>query len=329
MYAVPWCIERARISSVCVVDAETPPPHVAGLPVHASLETAKQKVGVFKLRQGEETWKQRVAALAPHDGHSRAPPPCSRAYYKMVEIIRTCILPAPTESLHMCEAPGGFVQAVLDEFGAVRRASAFSLRGPGTLAFANVVRADPRVRIVEPAHRGDIHDGRVRAELCQTIGAGSMHLVTGDAAGDMDNDHANIEAASATLLLCQIEVAAAVQAAGGSLVLKIFGASQPVTLQIIAILTNMYAEVAIIKPHSSRAVNDERYVVCTKFERAIALHLPPAMRPFVHAACTVSNEWSAALLRISAVEAQKQIRAIEQALKTRQTNIEVAVASFK
>jgi 23S rRNA U2552 (ribose-2'-O)-methylase RlmE/FtsJ len=39
--------------------------------------------------------------------------PVSRAYFKMIEIIRTNVIKPPTESLHLCEAPGGFAQAVL------------------------------------------------------------------------------------------------------------------------------------------------------------------------------------------------------------------------
>ena len=59
--------------------------------------------------------------------------PVSRAYFKMIEIIRTNVIKPPTESLHLCEAPGGFAQAVLSEFPSLHTAHATSLLTNGGL----------------------------------------------------------------------------------------------------------------------------------------------------------------------------------------------------
>ena len=88
------------------------------LDVDHELKDIKEEVGAFKAMHGEACWKASVAATQrPISSHHSAAEAGIWAFYKLVEIVRTPSIPAPRTSLHICEAPGGFAQAVAHEFG--------------------------------------------------------------------------------------------------------------------------------------------------------------------------------------------------------------------
>jgi len=115
MLATPWHISSCEVKNVnpcydghCEEIKST---------IFDDLEDTKHQVGNFRIEKGLEQWKHSVNSI---DTNVKMPltleHPINRAYFKMVEIIRTCIVPPKRKSFHMCEAPGGFVQACLEEF---------------------------------------------------------------------------------------------------------------------------------------------------------------------------------------------------------------------
>ena len=175
----------------------------------------------------------------------------SRAYHKMGEMWASCALPFPAASLHLCEAPGGFVQWLGDfhpdpaawEWRAVSLAD-------GPRFQTDLLRTD----------RGHAETGDVTALVENPALSGRYDLVTADGAADMD--HANLEDAHWPLLVAQTKVALRALRPKGTLVVKFFEGGNHDTRRWMASLTTLFEEVSVIKPRSSRPTNSERYLVC-------------------------------------------------------------------
>ena len=70
------------------------------------------------------------------------------------------------------------------------------------------------------------------------------------------------------LILCEVFYALVMQKQGGTFILKIFDVFHKPTVDILYLLCYYYKNVSIIKPHTSRIANSEKYVVCQGFKIA-------------------------------------------------------------
>lgn len=89
-------------------------------------------------------------------------------------------------------------------------------------------------------------------------------LVTADGGFDWKDENLQEQEAYA-LIFGEIVTALKVQKNGGNFVIKIFETFTSNTLKFIEILKNLYKEVYICKPFTSRASNSEKYVVCKNY----------------------------------------------------------------
>ena len=198
-------------------------PRVDGDDVVARLQPAKERVRVYMDTVGEAAWRRVVHQPDPPWPVPRARP-SSRADYKMYEIGKVCVLPPARTSLHLCEAPGGFVDACVDLYGPDLKWRAASLG-----AARGAPRFAPHLAGAGRVSEGDLLDARVRDELVATAPSRGVDLVTADGAAPMD--HARLEESAAPLAEAQADVALRVGAQGGTFVLKVFEACEPRTLR--------------------------------------------------------------------------------------------------
>ena len=91
-------------------------------------------------------------------------------------------------------------------------------------------------------------------------------LVTADGGFDWKDENLQEQEAYA-LIFGEIVTALKVQKNGGNFVIKIFETFTSNTLKFIEILKNLYKEVYICKPFTSRASNSEKYVICKNYIR--------------------------------------------------------------
>ena len=198
-------------------------------------------------RYGRAAW---LGAVPSPPFPVSAPPhaTCSRAYFKMGEIFDSCALPFPSTSLHLCEAPGGFVQWLGDHHPQRNEWSWSALSLPSGPAFA---------RSLLPLDRGTLVEGDVATARFE---AGSFDLVTADGAAGMD--HSQIEEEHYPLLAQQTQTAFGALRNGGDMVVKFFQGGRSETVGWVASLTTCFSTVSVIKPHTSRPTNSELYLVC-------------------------------------------------------------------
>ena len=93
----------------------------------------------------------------------------------------------------------------------------------------------------------------------------SMDIITADGGIDVSNDFNKQEKLVSKLLVAEIIYAVTMQKKGGHFILKIFDIFSKLTVDMLYLLSSLYNEVYITKPHTSRLANSEKYIVCKNF----------------------------------------------------------------
>jgi len=103
---------------------------------------------------------------------------------------------------------------------------------------------------------------------CATKYRNKMEIITADGGFDFSVDFNNQENMATQLILCEVFYALAMQKQGGTFILKIFDVFHKATVDILYLLCYYYNNVSIMKPHTSRIANSEKYIVCQGFKIA-------------------------------------------------------------
>ena len=96
-----------------------------------------------------------------------------------------------------------------------------------------------------------------------------MDIITADGGFDFSNDYNNQEKAAFRLIFTQVAYAITMQKHNGHFILKIFDMFEKSTTELIYLLSCMYENIYISKPHTSRYANSEKYVICKNFKFSI------------------------------------------------------------
>jgi 23S rRNA U2552 (ribose-2'-O)-methylase RlmE/FtsJ len=229
-------------------------------------------------------------------------PVISRAYFKLWELLHHfgCLdgLGSGGCSVHLCEAPGAFVQATRDYW--CRRLgrsstqwSTVSVTLPGDLAWKSeeaVVYAD-----ILAQDRGWLQQLPL------------ADLVTGDGGFEITaSDKNDQELLNHPLLTAQLELGIQLLRPGGCLIVKLFDMFLPETRQLLQRVSQHFEEMHLVKPLGSRVCNSERYVVC--------------LRKRADLGGAVSDNQ---LQRVAVTLAARQTLALQQALKVVQSSWQV------
>jgi 23S rRNA U2552 (ribose-2'-O)-methylase RlmE/FtsJ len=201
--------------------------------------------------------------------------PISRSFFKMVEIVHTFRLffKEPIRTFHLAEGPGGFIEAMVH----MRKCSEDKYIGmtlldekknnpniPGWKKSENFMKSNPNIFLENGADgTGDI----LSCENFEYVVSkyGKMDIVTADGGFDFSIDFNQQEKMIGKLLFAQMAFALCLNKFRGHFILKIFDCFMGHTVDILYILSSFYEKVYIMKPHTSRYANSERYVVCIGF----------------------------------------------------------------
>jgi len=202
--------------------------------------------------------------------------PISRSYFKMIEIINLFELhfdSRPIQSFHLAEGPGGFIEAL----AGLRKCQYDKYVGmtilddnndpniPGWKKTEIFLRQNKNVFIETGADKTGNILSLDNYIYCREKYGSTMDFITADGGFDFSLDFNNQEINIAKLLFAQIVYAISMQKRGGSFVLKIFDTFMQHSIDLLYILSSFYDKVHIIKPHTSRYANSEKYIVCKGF----------------------------------------------------------------
>lgn len=202
--------------------------------------------------------------------------PLSRSYFKMIEILDMIQFYRlfPSEEIrtaHVCEGPGGFIEALLDEAHKQRRtvhtSLAMTLRSrktniPGWKRATSFLQKNKNVHILfGKDHTGDIMKPENQQYFIDHANEGSMHIFTADGGFDFSCDYMKQETMVFPLLLASTKIGFEVLKIGGVFVLKIFDFYHQCTLDLLQLLAFHFEEWTLYKPCMSRPCNPEHYFI--------------------------------------------------------------------
>jgi 23S rRNA U2552 (ribose-2'-O)-methylase RlmE/FtsJ len=201
--------------------------------------------------------------------------PLSRSFFKMIEMINTFDFLTdrnPIQTFHLAEGPGGFIEA----FNYKRKNPNDIYYGmtlinensniPSWKKASHILNSNKNIKIEYGASKNGDLFLKENLIYCNKKYAKSMDYITGDGGFDFSSDFNNQEDISFKLILSQIFYALIMQKKGGHFVLKIFDVFKIKTIEVIYLLCNLYENVFIFKPNTSRNANSEKYIICRNYK---------------------------------------------------------------
>jgi len=226
-----------------------------------------------------------IHSLIPNTKQSIATlKPISRSFFKMVEICQSMalleLLPPVCSTFHLAEGPGGFIEAMAymrknpaDTYYGMTLIDDTNQNVPGWRKSKYFLINNPNV-IIETGIEGNGDLTKPdNLRYCYDKYNGKMDLITGDGGFDFSFQYPQQEQISTKLITCQIGFAIAMQKVGGTFILKVYDTFTRFSLDLLFLLANLYDQVSIIKPNTSRYANSEKYVVCKGFRGTTTLEI--------------------------------------------------------
>ena len=231
-----------------------------------------------------------IHTIIPNSKHSISKvKPLSRAFFKLVEICNTREVfenyKDDIKSFHLAEGPGGFIEAMThlrfndnDTYYGMTLIDRENDNVPGWKKSALFLRKNPNIVIeVGGDNTGNLYSP-CNLDYCQKKYQGVIDFITADGGFDFSVDFNKQELLAMRLVLSEVIYAIVMQKQGGVFVLKLFDTFLKGTVDIIFLLSCLYESVHIIKPHTSRTANSERYLVCKGFKGAVSSELIAKLR---------------------------------------------------
>jgi 23S rRNA U2552 (ribose-2'-O)-methylase RlmE/FtsJ len=228
----------------------------------------KNQIDEFKIRDKMYLWNKWSKIVNPYEkigNFSKVDVTISRAFFKVYEIIYYFNIHKldVKNSLHICEAPGGFISASKYIFPDLEWHAQTLYEGGGSLKIDSGL--DESRWILNGD--GNIYYLKNILELRDKLyPIGLRDLITGDGGFDVSHNPNNQEQLSLKLIYAEMLTALNCQNKGGTFICKIFDSVTRPTQQILLILNNYYTSVNLIKPRTSRYTNSEKYIVALGFK---------------------------------------------------------------
>lgn len=204
--------------------------------------------------------------------------PISRSFFKLTEIFNCFSINkyfhnnVNHNSLHLAEAPGGFIEASL-KFSDTHKIKFENMIGISLLdnnmntpQWSNNYFDNYSNVFLEKNHQNN----------CDITKANTFNyftnkykyyfsLITADGGFDFSADFNNQEKLSQPLILSEILYAIAFQKPGGIFILKMFDCFTLLSVQYLFLLSSFYEKLYIYKPNTSRLANSEKYIICINY----------------------------------------------------------------
>lgn len=212
--------------------------------------------------------------------------PLSRSYFKMIEMLKithffemnggyTSRGMDTIKTAHVCEGPGGFIEAVFDESQRnnkkVSISVAMTLRSkqvniPGWKRAALFLKKNKSVKILYGEdHTGDIMKPENQQYFIDyathPMYGGKVDLFTADGGFDFSDDYVKQETMIFPLLLASSKIGLESLRKGGMFILKIFDFYHKATIDLLYFLSCHFEEWTLYKPGMSRPCNPEHYFI--------------------------------------------------------------------
>ena len=198
--------------------------------------------------------------------------PISRSYFKLKEMASDYNIFQDKEKLKvycMAEAPGGFIQCMLENKKKIIEINATTLysNSKEIPEWSSKIKRNRFINFCWGVKNdGDLYSIENILSLIKGINKSSIDIITGDGGLDTSDDYNNQEKNSLSLIYSEIFLALNLQKKGGTFICKVFDIFLKETIKLLYILTISYENIYIHKPKFSRLSNSEKYIVCMNFK---------------------------------------------------------------
>lgn len=261
--------------------------------------------------------------------------PLSRSFFKMVEILTQLSFfdrhrTGKLKSLHLCEGPGGFLEAFLhmakEKNLQEPSVYAMTLKSthtiiPGWKRATTFLQKHKNIHILYgPTRTGNIYEAGNQEECVQAVGKGGATLVTADGGFDFRDDFYAQEKAIFRLIVSSALTAIRAVAIGGDIVLKFFDCHSQATRDLVAILGSCFQQWTLYKPVTSRPCNSEWYFLgkSAKFQKMSAIPILTSVRDILETETLshilLSNPLNETIRRLQHNRTEKQVESLKKVL---------------
>ena len=254
---------------------------------HAQIQIVKNKIAEL---ESHEEWELRKKITNPYEaiftGNSDSTfpslaqvHPLSRSYFKMIEMLQVIDfwqgIPKSVQfrSAHICEGPGGFLQAVIERLKKDHRPidalHAMTLRPtkshiPGWRRSIQFLRKYPQIQLeYGQDDTGNILVPENQRQFSQK--AHGAHIFTADGGFDFSVDYGNQEQMAFPLLLASFTIGLSCLAKGGTMIIKLFDIYSAATQDLFLGTARLFGRFMLYKPATSRPCNSERYFIASDY----------------------------------------------------------------
>jgi len=267
--------------------------------------------------------------------------PLSRSYFKMIELLTHLDFferhkEHRLKSLHICEGPGGFIEALYsmaeDKRRTIHSSHAMTLRSthtmiPGWRRATVFLQKHPSVNLIYgPTKTGNIYEPCNQDECAKVVGQGA-HLVTADGGFDFSEDFHAQEKTILRLIVSSAIILLRCVAIEGDIVFKVFDCNSPMTRDIIALLASCFHQWSLYKPMTSRPCNSEWYFLGKSAirNRSAVINLLIQIRDGLaeevsYERILPTNTMEEFLRNLQKIRCEKQMEALKQVLSFCNTN---------
>lgn len=197
--------------------------------------------------------------------------PISRAFFKLIEMIKDNDIDVNCNTLHLAEAPGGFIESTIyKKTIQTNKHYTFSIidkKNKDTPVYDNRIIKNKSVKILSNyKNKGDLYNISNIRFISSTLKGENIKFITCDGGFTENCDFASKEELHHRLIFHEIVTSLFVLKQKGTLIVKIFDIFTELTFDFMYLLSFLFDKVYISKPLTSRPTNSEKYVICKGYE---------------------------------------------------------------
>ena len=253
------------------------------------LMVLKDKISIFN----EEKWEYSKKITNPFElifttsGKYQIPSsvcllhPLSRSYFKMIEILYIInvwnTFKNSIKTAHVCEGPGGFIQAIYDSCPRnkikILNTTAMTLKPthfqvPGWKRASQFLKKNTQINVIYGKDgTGDILKTENQDFFIEKTKR-TINLFTADGGVDFTMNYKAQEETIFPLLIASTKIALRCLIQGGMYILKLFDCNSPTTRDFILSIGYCFDKWTIYKPCTSRPCNSEQYFIGFGFKQS-------------------------------------------------------------
>lgn len=277
----PWTLENKQINedhSKVLKQLST---------LKETLNSVKSSLNDFDIKEwsSHTNFTNPSAKVLPHLRNSIHPELATQAWCKFYELLSYAdVVPKDAKhicSVHLCEAPGGFICALNHYLKTLRKGVAHTWIANSLNPYYEGNTLDSCIvddRLISRTLRswcfGEDNTGDVLCidflqtllvKCSTTFQSNNVNLITADGSLNCQNDPSQQESLVAPLHYTELLYALSILSMHGNLVIKMFTLFEEHSIGFMYILCCLFKTVSVVKPATSKAGNSEVYVISRDF----------------------------------------------------------------